>query len=46
MRRFVTSALEAAGMIVISVGVALFSVPAGVIVAGVGLIVVGYRQAP
>lgn len=44
MRRTLTSVAEGLGLALVSLGVALIFVPAGVIVAGAALVAIGYRQ--
>jgi hypothetical protein len=43
MRALVTTALEVVGAACVTVGAAMFSVPAGFIVGGVALVVFGYQ---
>lgn len=43
MRARVTTLLEIVGMSLVSVGAAMWEAPAGVVAAGVSLIIVGWR---
>ena len=40
--KLLASILQVAGLVVVAVGVALFSLPAGLIVAGAALVLVGF----
>lgn len=45
MRAFLTTLVEIAGIIAITAGFGLYSLPLGLIAGGIGLILVGWRLA-
>jgi len=45
MRALLTTVLEVLGIAAVAAGFALVSVPAGVIAAGLGLVLIGWRLA-